>query len=934
MAAAALVGLVGIGVWSGTGGGERFILHQLERGISKATSGGRLDIGGLQLGRRGIRLDDVVLLDASDVVLFSAGRVIAEIDPWTLLEGVVTLPHVRAEGVSVDLVADENGVLNLSRLFGGPSEKPPSDQPFELPLPIRAPDIQLRSVNVRYDQQTVVTPGAWPIQKTTVELAGLDGHFGFDGKGDRMSVSDLVLAAQVAVPGPLGVRAHGSVVWDGSDGLVLNDVVVEVPHGSAAADGTIGEVTDLGVAVDRLEMRALDPIAGDAGLGGVWSATFRATGTDDVYALNAEVHGLDQTTGRITLGGTVDRSDPVPTWNVSADLDTFHVEQIYTALGQPVVLAGLVTAIGKGTSPSNGLEVDGRWQGGSQSVYGQQLDAIDTRFTLNEGVLSIVDGFVDGIIGALRLDGTVDLLRGPVAITATGDLAPERLAKLGVTGMNGDGTVTANIGLDLKAQPVVVTVTGQADYAPFLYPNVRMAQLSAPFTATVENGDVNGTVGLYGSGIEASGLTSTSLSADNLRFAVTATKKTTVSGPIHLADIAYDRYLTSEEGNVALQVLMQNGHLAVDADVALGDHTLIGRPGTDGQVGIVMRDDHLAYDVDLFDFGRPVLDTRGTFDLATSEVVLDTIAFSPTPRTTWTNDHPARMTLADGGITNADLLVRSDLGEIEVLGTLGTKGALDGTVAARSFQIDTLAELYPDSFDGLAGSLDLTLALSGDAADPTVAGDVDLKGLFVEGAVRWLDVTGPVRLEHHALSPNLTLGVAGDPLAIVGGSVPMSGGLADIAVDFDAPTDLNVAVTPGNFERLVHVSPSLDGKELPPGRFSAVIEASDTLRDPVLRLAGVAEVDVVGWTEHGRAEFDVKRRASELGFQVDLREGLATRGLVVGSGATRLGEAIAYLVDGGEAPNWSDLQLYLDDMTVSTALVGMPTSSLAAAAGS
>lgn len=938
VAAAALVGLAGVGVWSGTGGGERFIERQVERLVTKATVGGRLDIGGIDLGRGGLRVDDVVLFDASDKVVFSAGRLIAELDGWSLLKGVIHVPHVRAEAVSVDLVADEHGVLNLSRLFGGPSDKPvdPNAKPFEFPLTVRVPDIQLRGVNVRYDTSTVVTAGTWPVQKTAVELAGLDGHASFEGKGDRMTVSDLMLAAQVAVPGPLSVRAHGGLVYDGSDGILLDNVVVEVPHGSATANGTIGEVTDLGVKVDRLEMRALDPIAGDAGLGGVWTATLKATGTDDVYDLVANLQGLDATQGRVAITGTVDQSDPVPTWRVAAALQTFHVEQIYTALAQPIVLGGTITAEGRGTSPANDLELTGRWQGGPQSIYGQDIDTIDTRFAMKEGVLSILDGYVDGIVGALRLDGTVDLLRGPVSVTATGTLSPERLAKLGAKGLDGNGTILANVALDLKADPIVVVVDGAAQYAPFLYPNVKMNQLSAPFHVSVENGIVDGTIGLYGQGVDASGLTVASLETGSLRLGVdTATQRTTVTGPIHLGGIAYDQFLTAEQGDVDLRVLMAGGHMAVDADLAIGAHTLVGQPATDGLVGIQLRDDALAFDVKMADFGRSVLDTNGTFDLGSSDIVLESVAFAPTPRTTWTTARPGRMTLADGGVTNTDLLLRSDLGELEVKGTLGTKGTLDGTVAVRSFQIDHLAEMYPDTFDGLSGSLDLSLALGGDASDPTVDGNVDLRGLYVAGGIRWFDVAGTVRLANHALVPDLRLGVAGNQLGVVSGAIPLSGGLANIAVDYDAPIDLSLAVTPGGFDRLVLASPSLDGQELPVGRFSAVVEVSDTMRDPMLRLAGVAEMAVDGWNEPGRAEFDVTRRANDLDFHADLRQGLVTRGLVTGTGATRLGEAIAYLVDGtGEAPVWGDLQMYLDDMTVSTALVGMPVASLASAASS
>jgi autotransporter translocation and assembly factor TamB len=131
-------------------------------------------------------------------------------------------------------------------------------------------------------------------------------------------VRDLRLTAQVAEPGPVAVRASGSVAWRG-DRLEVSDLRIDVPHGTVVADGTVGAVWDLGIRVDRLEPRALDPLFGDLGLGGVWVGSVAATGPPDRLTVAAGLRGVERSAdaGAIALGAHVDVSGPVATWTAT-----------------------------------------------------------------------------------------------------------------------------------------------------------------------------------------------------------------------------------------------------------------------------------------------------------------------------------------------------------------------------------------------------------------------------------------------------------------------------------------------------------------------------------------------------------------------------------------------------------------------------------------
>jgi hypothetical protein len=924
-------GLLGFGGWVGTRGGESWLARRIEDLGSWTTTGGALGVGGLSLGPRGLRIDEIALRDPDGNVVMGAGRIVAEFRPWTARTGVLELPHIRLDDVVLDLAADEEGVLNLSRLFGGPTEPDPNkpEKPFRLPIGFHSPQLELNGLTVRYATAT------GPV----MEIAGLHGMAALHGEGDRIALTDLHLSGQIAKPGPLSLQTRGAVTWDASDGIELDELQILVPHGQAVANGTVGTEMGVGVRIERLEARALDPVTGDMGIGGVWAGSISASGQSDSFDVTTALRGIERSTGILALSAHIDNKETLA-WKATSDLTEFHLEQLLTSLGQPVVLNGLIEAHGKGTELAQdglgqGLELDGTWKGGPQNLYGQKVDMLDAAFSIRGTELAL-DSTIDGIVGRLAVLGTIDIQHGPIDLDVSGSLEGDRLAELGTQGLDGNGQFTAKVSTDWKQDPVVVDVVGEAEYAPFLYPNLSVARLTAPFSTRVVNGEVDGEIALHGTGVDAMGLTGETLDAVGVTFHREATGEVRAGGPVSLANVAYGSLMTAAWVDTEFTFAMAGSHRQVNADVRLAEYTLAGRPGTDGEVTVRMRDDLLVTDLHMKDFGRQVLDGVVSMDLGEQEVQLGPLAFAPTPRTTWTSQGGS-MRLVDGGVEDLSLQLQSDLGTLAVSGKLGTEGTLDGVVELDNFQLDHVAELYPDSWSGLAGALDLDLRLRGDASSPVFEGSLDLDGLFMEETVRWLDVEGDFELADGVFSPDLRLGVAGEALGMLTGELPLEGGLDSLAPALDSPVDVQLALMPGGLERLVRAAPSLDEQELPEGRFSGVLQATGVLRDPDLRVAGISEIAVPGWREPGRIELDMSRRASELVIDADVREGLATRAQIHGEGVTRLGEVLAYVMKAtpeATAPEYSDPTLYLDDMNISAALLGLPVASLGAMAGS
>lgn len=918
---------IGVGVWLGTPAGQSWLVGTLEQLGTRATTGGQVEIGAARITANGVVLDGVVL-SQGDRRLASVDHLAAGIEWSALLRRRLHVRELRGDGLYVDLGADADGVFDLTRLFGGPSAPSADDEPFRLPLALALDDVDLRGIEIRY-----YTPSG-----TIAHATDLDVRAQIEGAGDHVDVKRLSLVGALVEPAAAGVRAAGGLWWDGTDGIGLDDLRVEIPGSgdlplaALVASGQWGDAARLAVTLERADLGGLDDLLGDAGLGGVWSGALAVSGPAERLDVTVDLAGEDGA-GEIHAQGHVEPQAAPIRWDLAATLAAVDVRGLYTPLTEPVVLDGELALRGRGTSLASDLTLDGTWSGGPQVLYGYDVDQVAAQFSVAGGVLHLDHSLLDGILGPITIDGDVGLEEGPLTVRISGPLDPARLAALGAEGVGGDGVVDAVVRTDLRAEDAPIHIDGTVTFAPFTYPNVRAARLAAPFDLTVHGGTVRGTIALDGDDLDLSGLRAERLRTAPLALTVER-GVTTLHGPeATLAGIVYPDTLTAGQASGPIAVRVDPKHTSFTAELAVVDPTLLDFPGSHGTLRLGLVDDALSYDVDLRAGARPLLVAVGRYDLASAQVVLDELAFAPTPRTTWTAQRPVRLIVVDGGIADADLSLASPLGEIEILGRLARAGPLDAAVSVRGLQIDHVAELFPAAVPALGGTFTGSAQVSGDAADPHVDADLDIRGLNVEGTVRSMDLAGTLRLADGHLEPALAIGAAHAPLARLTGDLPVRGGLAAPDLDWDADASLDLAILPGGTERLHDLTSLLDDVELPAGRASGVVTARGPLRDPVLRAAGVSELDVAGWDKPGRIELSVTRRGDELAVTADLRQDLYSRARIDATAATRMGEVFAALAAGRDLPDTSDPRLVADDVHATLDLHDLPAASVGALAG-
>jgi len=911
-------GGVGFGVFLRTDAGARWTDRQVLRLLDTALSEGHAELGQARVDLLGnVRLTGLTLYGADGTEVLSVDEATMQFAPEALLSRRLRAQRLTVQGVYADLRVDDEGVLELSRMFGGPSE---SEEPWGgLPIGLDLEDVRLVGGEVRYR-----TPDGM-----VAHVNGVEATATVAGSGTRIAVNDLHVDAVVVAPGPLPLALRGGVVYDGG-ALDLDDVVLRAPGTQIEANGHAGAPMDLELRVLRADLARLDPILGSSGLTGTLEASMNLLGPPDDLRLVAVVEGTGETEGtaRVRLGANA--SGERWFWTATGELDDLHVDHFVTKLTEPIVLDGDLDLKGAGLAWPDELSITGRWEGGEQLVVGQKLSAVDVDFNIRDGVVYVDDtSVVTGIVGTIHPDGWYDVQSGLIDMNASGALTPTTLAELGVEGLGVPGTYDVKlIGATGGEEPLHVRGTARFDRG-FRYEEVRAARMNADFALDIVDGRVGGMVAVDGSGLDAYGLTSVVVVAPALRVDV-ADGHTTVLGELSLGSVAYAPALTAERIDVQLSV-DAGETLRTEAALVVGPYAFLEQPGTSGTGRIKLFGDLLDFQIGLQDGARTELDVLGRFRLDDGTADIVNLDWSPTPRIDWRLTKPAHLRVSEaGGIEDTDIHWTSELGDIQVRGVLGAAGPLDAEVVVDGLQLDMLSELFPVDVEDLSGTASAVVHLNGSAEEPDVMVDFRVADLYFGGAVRYLDIDGSAHWKDDALRPNVSVAVADQPLLEIQGSLPLRGPLAEPLLDPDGLADLTVHVRPGDFQRFEHVSPSVEAGSMPQGQVSAAVNVRGPWRDPVLHTAGVAEVDVEGWQEPGRVEFDAVYDAGGVSFWSDLREGYEQRANLGGGGLSGLGDVWSWAVLGEEEPDLEDYTLWIDQMFVSGVLLGVPARSLMA----
>lgn len=935
-ATAAIMGLavglaLGLGTWFflRTERGNEFLRLRVEGALESLTPYGNVRIGRIRTDLwNDLALYDVVLLDEHGETLAFVERALFDLRLGGLLRRILSAPHVRLDGVYLDIELREDGVLNVARVFGQTEPGEPSDEEWTgLPATLDLPDLIVNGAHVLYR-----TPDGEALRAVGVDLrAAISGR-------ETVEVRDLELSGLLVEPGPTALMLTGSAAWN-ADGLALDDVVVTLPRSEALVDGTLGETYDARIVLRRGHFPTLDPLIGEPGLIGTYGGELRISGDAESPVLKGHLTGLDDTVGTVRLRDFTIRGDTDPVRLEGAlVLERFHLHHLVPQVDEPVIVNGTGELVILADDYPERFVLDARYDGGHQVAYGQEVESLRGRFRIQEGVLHLSDVHARGIVGDVDLTGTIDLEGGGMRLDIQATLEPGYLARQGVEGLRTTGrtdvTVTGNV-FQTDTRPI--RAVGTARWTPFGYDDLfRSEGLSARYDAAIRVGDaVTGTANAVITGGDARGVLIGEAQSSAVTFRVPLGGGTiTASGPVVATDVVLPDTFSIEDGRGTWAVtLPPDGDMLVEAQLALGAHELLGFPGTSGTVGARVEGSDVQFDVELLQDARSMLLTAGRYNIDTAEVALDPLVLSLTPRATWTASRPVLFRLTDGGIADADIALTSELGRFDLQGTVGTRGPLQASIIVSELQLDTFAELFPDQVGGLSGALDLTATLSGTGSSPQITASVDLSGLWVEDTVRWLDIEGTLTADRRTLRPTLEIAVAGRPLGVLTGQIPVSLDLANPQLAPTRDVDLLLAIRPGAIERFELLSPAIEPGTLPTGRLSAAIEAQGPLRDPSLRIAGVAEVAVRNWADPARVEFDLRREDEDLVFWADLREGLKQRGNLSGSGVTRLGEVIAWAVGDGPEPDLEDQELWIDEMLVNGVLLGMPAEHVVAATG-
>ena len=919
---------LGFGTWLTTATGDRWLEEKVQELASGALTEGSFATHDVEVGLDGtVMVRGLQLRSGDGAELLTVPELSAELDWTSLMAGRVHLRRVQVEGPYVDLVTDDDGLMLLSRMFGGTTEVDPDPEPWAgLPVPIRLSDLSVHGLELRMGGP----------EGTSTRVVGLDLGGRVEGEGTTIELHDVRAGALLDLPGPLPIHATLAHLAYRNGDVEVEELAVQLPGTELSLNGEVGDELDLELMVPSLHLDPLDPVAGDAGITGHLEGSARVLGSWSDLRCIVTMDGQDGQGGlRLRLGADLTAEET--TWSVEGELHELAAHRLVRSLeeGEPIVIDGDLTLGGQGTGWPVGLVGEGRFRGGEQALGGVGLSSLDLGVSVEEGTLYFADDSVlNGIIGEIRPSGWYDLTNGLVDVTAEGVLEPEELAAVGAAGFGRPGRFEARVIGDLASE-APLDVIGTTRFAPFVYQSdVSFSQLQLGFDLRIQGGTVGGGLSIDGTAMDAYGVAAAGLVADDLRLSVTPDGEVALAGDLGLTAVNMPSVFRTDQLSVGLDVAVAGEAVNVGAELGLGPYALADQPGSGGTGRVQLAGDLLDFELDLADGGRQAAYVLGRFRLDEQTVDIPQIRFAPTRRVDWATDRPVRFRLTEhGGIADADVALSSTLGSLTLEGQIGAAGPLDAVVKLDDVQLDMASELYPDAADGVSGRASAVLRFHGTAEDPDVRATIDLRDLYVPEQVRYLDLSGSLQWDDHTLRPDLKLAVADEPFAVVEGAVPLPGTLAAPELELDQDARLVLGLRPAPFQRVAQLSPAVPADALPVGEYSGQLTLSGPLRQPEVHLGGLAEFVIDGWSAPGRVEFDLLREGESVSFWADLREGFAQRANVGGGGSTRFGEIWTWAVEGGEEPDFEDYTLFLDNMFVSGVLLGIPVDSLVALAG-
>ncbi len=444
---------------------------------------------------------------------------------------------------------------------------------------------------------------------------------------------------------------------------------------------------DLRSELAPLSLAFLAKIRPDLDLQGSVAGTLHATGLLDSLRLTGDLTGAG---GRLALDGEVDARAPSSWYHLDAKLANVAVSRLVGRLPRPTAWSGHLHVDGRGVSPDS-AEAVATLDAGRARIGGLRIDTLTTRLHVAGGMLAI--DTVEADLGGVHLNGSgrlgvVATRRGEAHIRFVSD------SLIGLRPIFMGDTVIARDTLSVLEKELLRFQGVNPEHLPDTA-EVAMAgalQGEARLEGSVDSLDVDATARLRSGVYRLDRVDSATLHVQALGYRSSASRV---------------RFSLEADGVRAVSRSFQAVH--VEADMAEGRG--------DGSVAVRRRPGEVYSAAGSF----AIDSAGGSVNLRTASATFDSLA--------WRMVRPTRVAWDSSSVTIDSLKIARGGAEpmsLTASGTLSRTGRSDFRLDASGLQLERVARVAQRESLDLGGRLDLSMRVSGPAADPLIGGSFDL----------------------------------------------------------------------------------------------------------------------------------------------------------------------------------------------------------------
>lgn len=822
--------LAGVGVWwLRTPAGNTWLGGQLSRRVTAVMGEGSLEIGGVQTNVYDrVVLKDVVLVDGSGREVIVAPRASLEMGWSGLLSGTVAIERVLLVEPTIALEVDEDGVLDLSRMF--PAEEDDSP-PSDLPVRIEIWDARVDGGSVSYD------PGGggqrWAAEELSIQASAR-------GEDTTWTVPDLSAAGVLSDPDSGPFIFSGGLRYSLDGTLDLSESRLEVADSDLRVAGTLRELNtapELNLSVSaQTDLDALESITGDLGLKGSNQLKAQLSGPLDALVVDARI--TQEGGGQAEIDAVVDTLDPEIGYDGSLDAQDFDLQALLDAVTEPTVLTGQASFQGRGVAYPDGIDATGTVALEDSLGWGYPLPLVSAGFSFQGGQIRTQDLLYEAWWGRVTGKGRM----------GESDLDMDILAKVwdargledfDAPGIRGSAVLDGRLQADWSVSDNVTTdLLGQLEGEKLGYEEyITIQSYEGPIEVLV---DADG-VQAFGpdaslTGIDASGVLLGAAEGDWEAFYDSAGKTTfqaNLDGAVlRTSELHADSVSAFTEGTVSPEGVPQ-----LYANLDLGGPGVERFVSDQANASVVLDGDDVSVDVQCRSGGTNECAIVGGGNLDNGRFAFSVFEVGASDGVRVVNEGPVlfRLTETYMGATGIDAHLSSVAGNVDVVGDLDLEGALDAQVNLGGIALSWIGALFPEEVGPLAGTASAWLELTGTAQAPQLDAHADVVSLFVPGQVWGMNLGADVTSQAEGLDLRARISDQDSEIFALRGLVPADLSFEAPGLRTQEPVDLDLLIHPTDYYAIGRMFPA--ATDLPGGHIAGHVEVHGTVARPTLDVA-------------------------------------------------------------------------------------------------